>query len=204
MNYERFIFLEPPRAEQAIPPGLLHAYEKPGWIAQIKKNGTNSEIFISPEKEVFAYNRQGEKHKRWNFTEKTAAQFKKLPGKGWYVINAELLHSKVKGLRDVNYIHDVLVDDGEYLGGTTYASRYARLQRLFFNPHMKSTPGYWILDEHTWLARNFRGNFAKVFAGLTSDEDEGLVLKNLEGILQAKANGGWTVKCRRNTKNFGF
>lgn len=204
MIYDKFVYITPPRAEKAIPPGLLSAYEKPGWIAQAKKNGANSVIFVSPEKEVFAYNRHGEKHKKWTFTKETAKSFAALPGKGWYVINAELLHAKVKGLRDINYIHDILVDDGEYLGGTSYASRYVRLQNLFFNQTMSVTPTHWILNKNTWLARNFRDNFRQAFDSLKSDEDEGLVLKNMNGILHPKSNNGWTVKCRRNTKNFGF
>lgn len=204
MIYDKFTFIEPPRAEKAIPPSLLKAYEMPGWVAQAKKNGTNSVIFISPDKEMFAYNRHGVKHKNWSFDKDNSQAFRNLPGKGWYVINAELLHAKVKGLRDVNYIHDILVDDGEYLCGTSYASRYVRLQNLFFNQAMKAVPTHWILNKYTWLARNFRDNFRDAFDSLKSDEDEGLVLKNMNGILQSKSNNGWTVKCRRNTKNFGF
>jgi hypothetical protein len=203
-EFNKFMFLAPPRAEKAIMPSMLPFYQKPNWIAQAKKNGTNSVIYVSPDKEVFAYNRHGERHKAWEFTEATSKIFKNLPGEGWYAINAELLHNKVKGIRNINYIHDILVCDGQYLGGTTYAHRYCLLQTLFFHEHMKSTPTHWILDKHTWLARNFRDNFSGVFASLTTDVDEGIVLKNMEGILQPARNNGWTVKCRKPTKNFSF
>ncbi len=202
MIYDRFIYITPPRAEKAIPSRLLFFYEQRGFICQIKKNGTNSVIFVSPDKEVFAYNRHGERHKQWHFTEKTNRIFRNLPGRGWYVINAELIHAKVKGMRDINYIHDILVEDGVYLNDETYAQRYARLARLFLNDNStKMVEGYWILDDHTWLARNFRSDFKKIYDSLTSEEDEGLVLKDICGKMNSK---GWTVKCRVSHKNYSF
>lgn len=147
--------------------------------------------------------RHNNEHKQWQFTPPTAAIFKSLPGKGWYVINAELLHSKVVGLRDINYIHDILVEDGEYLLGTTYAQRYARLLMLFLKGQ-EQTESHFVLDDHTWLAKNHKGSFKSLFKSLDRPEDEGLVLKNPEGKLAPKDNSGWTVKCRRPQKNFGF
>lgn len=204
MRYEKFTYIFPPRAETAIPPNLLKAYQRKHWTAQVKKNGTNSVIFVSPEKKVFAMGRHNNDHKQWSFTPETAAIFKALPGKGWYVINAELLHSKVSGIRDINYIHDILVDDGEYLLGTTYAQRYSRLLMLFLHDTATTTYSHFVLDKHTWLARNHDGSFAELYDSLTNPEDEGIVLKNMLGRLAIKGNGGWTVKCRRPHKNFEF
>lgn len=209
MKYDKFTYIYPPRAENAIPPALLKSYEGRGWIAQVKKNGTNSVIFSSPEKDVFAMNRHAEKHGQWD-TEKDPAPeatkmiFRKLPGKGWYVLNAELLHSKVSGIRNINYVHDILVEDGEYLVGTTYAERYARLLMLFLHSPVAETASHWVLDDHTWLAKNHREGFYGLYKGLTAPEDEGIVLKKMDGRLAPRDNRGWTVKCRRPQKNFGF
>lgn len=202
MNYDNPTYLFPPRAEHAIPPALLGSYERKGWFAQVKKNGTNSVIFVSPSKDVYAMGRNNNQHKQWQFTPESAAIFKTLPGKGWNVINAELLHSKVVGLRDINYIHDILVEDGQYLLGTTYAQRYARLLMLFLKGKEESTPSHFILNNHAWLAKNHRDSFKALFQSLDKPEDEGLVLKNPEGKLAARDNSGWTVKCRRPHKNF--
>jgi len=204
MRYDKFRYLYPPRAENAIPAALLNSYERRKWVAQIKKNGTNSVIFVSPEKKVFAMNRHNADHKQWQFTPESEAIFKNLPGKGWYVINAELLHSKVRNLRDTNYIHDILVDDGEYLLGETYAQRYSRLQMRFLHPAAKGSKYYWILDEHTWLAKNVTESFYALYQSLTDPEDEGLVLKDPCGKLTIRDNRGWTVKCRYPHKNFSF
>jgi hypothetical protein len=204
MKYDKFTYIFPPRAESAIPPNLLKAYQRTNWIAQVKKNGTNSVIFVSPDKEVFAMGRHNNEHKQWNFTSESAAIFKAMPGKGWNVVNAELLHSKVPGIRDINYIHDILVEDGEYLIGTTYAERYSRLLMLFLHERHAPKTSHFILNENTWLARNHEGSFRKLFDSLTDPEDEGIVLKNMTGRLSPKDNSGWTVKCRRPHKNFEF
>src|ERR1700756_4000556 len=132
MEYDSFAYLTPPRTEAKIPPSLLSMYEEGGWLAQVKKNGTNSVIFVPPTREPFAYNRHGERHKAWEFDAESARFFKKLPGRNWYVFNAELLHSKVSGgPRNTNYLHDVLVYDGTYLLGRTYLERYNLLFKAF-------------------------------------------------------------------------
>lgn len=202
--YTKFTYLSPPRAENAIPPNLLKAYQRSNWVAQVKKNGTNSVIFVSPTKEVMAMGRHNNEHKLWQFTPESAAIFKALPGSGWYVLNAELMHSKVVGLRNINYLHDVLVENGEYLLGSTYAQRYARLLMLFLHGKPSGPSSHFILNEHTWLAKNHTGSFTDLFNSLTEIEDEGVVLKNMQGRLAPKDNSGWTVKCRRPQKNFGF
>jgi hypothetical protein len=203
MEYNTYTYLYPPRAEKAIPPDFLHVYEERKWWAQIKKNGTNHLIFISPEKELISRGRHKNELKMWSWQKapKLAAErFQSISGKGWNVINAELVDHKTKHIKNVNYIHDILVHDGVYLLGTTYAQRYAILQKLFLNNIVDSTESHHVLNEHTWLAKNIRSDFEKVFYSLTSDEDEGLVLKDPTGRLQI-SKAPWTVKCRKQTKN---
>jgi hypothetical protein len=183
-------------------------YEEGGWLAQAKKNGTNSVIFVPPDRKPFAYNRHGELHKVWKFDAESAHFFSKLPGKNWYVFNAELLHSKVSGgPRNTNYLHDVLVYDGSYLIGQTYIWRYSLLLKAFERHINAETDAYFVLDPQTWLAKNWLKGFKKVFKEkLDANEDEGLVLKNPSGRL-ATTDGHdapWMAKCRRPQKNFGF
>jgi hypothetical protein len=205
MKYDKFTYLYPPRAEDAIPTSLLKTYEhRKNWVAQVKKNGTNSVIFVNPKRDVFAMGRHNNEHKAWEFTPESAAIFKTMPGKGWYVFNAELMHSKVPGIRDTNYIHDILVEDGEYLLGTTYAQRYARLMMLLLKGKGEKTYSHYVLNEHTWLARNHPGSFMNLFQNLSGAEDEGIVLKNMQGKLVTKNNSVWTVKCRKPHKNFAY
>jgi hypothetical protein len=195
MRYAGFAYITPPRAEVKSPRSLLSSYQEKGWWAQIKKNGTNSMIFVGPDRLPFAYNRHGERHKQWAFTAASAAPFAALPGTGWYVLNAELLHSKVRGgPKDTNYVHDVLVADGVYLLGKSYAERYAMVRGLF-------VPGPNLL-----VAEYVSEGFGALFDSLSAGEDEGLVLKNPAGKLGTRdgSGAGWMVKCRRIHKNFGF
>lgn len=202
MIYKEFSPLLPPRAEVRVPSGLLGMYETRGWIAQHKKNGTYSVAYVSPDKEVTFLNRHLEPHKAWNPPPFAKEPYKALPGKGWYVVCAELLHSKVEGIRDVQFIHDILVADGEWLLGETYAQRYSRLLSLFLkNGDMEAS--HWVLDNNVWLARNLKSDFKAVFDSLTDPEDEGLVLKDPTAPL-VPGGGKWSVKCRRPHANFTF
>jgi hypothetical protein len=206
MKYDKFIYLYPPRAENAVPRSEVKRHNRmKGWIAQVKKNGTNNVIFVPPNRVPFGMGRENNQHKSgWEFTSESAEVFKSLPGNGWYVFVAELLHSKVSGLRDINYIHDILVDDGEYLLGSTYAQRYARLLMLFLKGKTEQTVSHYVLNDHTWLARNHKGDFLELFDSLTRPEDEGLVLKNTMSKLTTKNDKAWSVKHRRATKNFPY
>ncbi len=204
MKYNSPTFIKPPRAEQAIPSILFPLYEKRGYWGQIKKNGTNNIIAVSPDKQLTTWERHGNPHKLWSFTEASAAAFKSLPG-GWHVINTELMHSKTPGIKDTNYIHDILVHDGEFLVGTTYAQRYAILQKLFLNNAQGSTPSHWIINAHTWLARNFRESFQAIFAGIAEPKvDEGIILKDPNMTLSVNTNNSWLVKARVPHKNYSF
>lgn len=208
MRYENQAYLWPPRPDQAIPPTLLSYYENRGYVAQIKKNGTCSVIFVSPDKKVTAMSRHNDQHKAWQPTPAVMKRFADLPGKGWYVFVAELLHNKVPGIKNVNYIHDILVRDGEYLVGSTQAERQQILRDLFVKGDEERTYSHFILDEHTWLTIQYKAGFKKLFERLTADEDEGVVLKDPNAKLQIcsrqNSNNGGMVKCRKPHKNFSW
>jgi hypothetical protein len=212
MRYEKFEYLWPPRpnSKRACPPtGPMGVsfYERRGWQGQVKKNGTCNVIAISPEGEMVAMNRHHEEHKAWVPTRASCAAFADLPGNGWYVFVAELLHSKVPGIRDTNYIFDILVADGEYLVSKTFMERQDILNGLFPDA-IDETFSHRVIDSNTWVAKLLTGNFEEIFEGLDAPEDEGLVLKNpkatLEFCSRQDANAGWQVKCRKTHKNFSF
>jgi hypothetical protein len=211
MRYENFAYLWPPRPESAVAPRVLLSFEKRGWIAQVKKNGTCSVIFVAPDKTVSSMNRHNEDHKQWTATGDVMADFAKLPGTGWYVFVAELLHNKVANdkLRDINYVHDVLVADGEYLVGKTQEERQDILHDLLMTDDaVESARGHFIVSPHLWIPVEYDEGFTALFNGLTSDEDEGIVMKDpkqkLAFPMRQKANVAGQVKCRKPHKNFSF
>lgn len=205
------IYLFPPRPENSIPADRLDVYEAKGFVAQVKKNGTSNVIMVSPEREIRCYKRDNTEHKAWAITDKSGARFRQLPGQGWYVFAAELMHSKVHGIRDTNYIYDIMVNNGDYLVGTKFSDRQKILKRLFLRRrNIVETYSHYILDPNTWLSTVHDHGFYQLFTSLSKDEDEGLVLKDPDSALafcgRKDNNRDWQVKCRRNdiSPNFHF
>ena len=213
MNYDRYMFIPPPRPTSATHPAKLNLYDGHGWLAQSKLNGTYNVIAVGPKidengvflgTQIIATKRDGKKHVRWSFTEESARLFKQLPGKGWYVICAELRNDKTPHIKNINYIHDLIVADGECLVGKTYPERYALLLELFPEGKDKGL-GYAVLDEHTWLATTHASGFTSLYERFTkADECEGLVLKNTATKFTLGDTTLGMVKCRIPHKNYGF
>lgn len=206
ITYDRFMYLWPPRPENAIAQTLLGYYERKNWLAQVKMNGTCNVIAVSPNKEIIAMTRHNESHKLWSPNEDTYRDFASLPGKGWYVFTAELMHSKGNGLRNINYVHDILVNDGRYLTGSTMLDRQRMLTKIFDDGTRKvETISHRVITPSLWLAKNHI-LFTSLFEQLSNPEHEGIVMKNpnakLELCARASANSSWSVKSRKLHKNF--
>ncbi len=204
VDYNKLVYITPPRAEQAIPKTLLNIWESQKWIAQVKKNGTNTVIFVAPDKSLTFMGRHGNMLKAWQPTKDSSEIFKQLPDNSWYVINAELMNNKTKNVKNTFYIFDILVSNNKYLLGTTYAQRYKLLMDLFLKTDSKQEKSHFILNDNAWLARNIRNGFLKTFSSLNGDEDEGLVIKNPCGLLTVKDNHEWMIKCRRKVENKSY
>ncbi len=211
MKYTKYTYLYPPRPEKAIPPGLLSAYEDKGWVGQYKKNGTCNVTFVSPTKEITVMTRHNAKHKAWAPTEASNKFFKELPGNDWYVFVSELLHSKTPTIKDTHYIFDILVHNGEHLSGMTFIDRMDILASFITvddNGQTESTDSYWIVNPNVWIAKTLQLGFESAFKGITSPEDEGLVLKDpyakLKLPFKKNSNVGWMIKCRKAHSNYGF
>lgn len=206
MEYLSYTYLYPPRPRMPFPPERSSFFEKRDYWMQIKMNGTCSVIFVSPDKKITVKTRHGDaEHKAWRYNEAALSIFKTLPGTGWYVFVAELMHSKVPGLRDIFYVHEILVDNGNYLIGSTFEERQERLARLFLEgrtpPPM--TLSHYVLDEHTWLARNHKSGFPAVWEQIRKakkPEYEGAVYSDrfarLELCTRPESNVAWKKKSR--------
>lgn len=186
-------FLYPPRPEKAISPSLIQYYEDRGWIAQVKKNGTASVASVDENAEVEFWTRHKERHKAWVPTDEAKAFLRQFPRS---VFVFELLHSKGGGVRDTLYFFDVLVFEGRSLIGTTLHERLKLLKAIV--PDVG----------HLLMAHTYTQSLRFLYDNLTSPLDEGIVLKDpaatLRSCLKPSSNSGWQVKCRKETKNFGF
>ena len=208
MRYESYQYLYPPRPDHAISPELLDGLEGKGYVAQVKKNGTNTVLFVRPSTgELIAKTRHKDDHKLWSPNREYLKPFLALPGDGWYVFVAELLHSKVKDMRDILYVHDVLVINGTYLVGYSQDYRYERLRAMFL-PYADETDSHWVLTPHLWVAKQYRDGFKALYDSLENADDEGIVLKLAEQTLnfaiKPDSNNGGMLKSRKTHKNFTF
>lgn len=194
-------YITPPRADIAQDIDLLIKRELEGYWSEIKKNGTSSVIFVDPDRNVVGYNRHGEQHRAWQFTEPTAAIFKAIPGHDWFVFNGELLHNKTPTIKNQHYLYDVLVAEGIGLTGTTYEFRYQLLFDILAKGKTFEQPTpqtqFWRLDDYTSIARVYKSGFLGIFNKLTAKEDEGLVLRRPDGIYTGAKADDWMCKFRR-------
>jgi hypothetical protein len=169
-------------------------------IAQIKKNGTHSVVIVDPNRNVVGWNRHGEKHKAWQFTDETANIFTNIPGKNWFVFDGELIHNKTTSIKNQHYLYDILVCESIGLTGTPYNYRYQLLIDILM-PSIHNTSKneiqYWRIDEYTAIARNYSKNFEKLFNSLIAPEDEGIICRKPNGIYNGPNAETWMQKFRR-------
>lgn len=209
MKYDHYSYLWAPRPETAINSRHLGEMEKRGYIAQTKMNGTLSLIFVAPDKSIITRTRHNEPHKQWEATPDVMKAFTELPGDGWYVFVSELLHNKTKHIKEVNYLHDILVNNGEYLVGSTQQARQDILLDLFLAGNEDETMTHTIVNPNLWLTIEYESGFKELFDSLADrPECEGLVLKDpkarLQYCMRANSNVKGMVKCRKTTKNYSF
>jgi hypothetical protein len=214
-DYTSYSYEFPPRPELAVLVPNLSFYERRGYIAQVKKHGVCNVMDIDPDRNIIAMNRHRKEHVYWRPDAITQMPFLKLAG-GWYKFVTELLDRKVVGQRHINYINDILVADSERLIGTTFAERQALLRRLFPDAVIDISGNHYVIDSHTWLARNHtEGGLLALFNNVCHPdnlrihpEDEGLVLKNPKALLmlgiREASNSSWQRKLRRETTSKAF
>lgn len=200
--YTDWSFLFPPRPEKAITPSLLPSYEKMGFLAQYKMNGTCSLIGVSPTGTVHTLTRHNTPHKRWAITGKTKdiAAYGK-PGY-WTVFLAELLNDKTTDIKDTLYIFDILVNESVQLVGTTFEDRSKFLASIL--PHEDTgEASHFVVTPNILLAKSITSNLSEAFGNILSAGNkahEGLVIKNptvpLDLLFRTSNNQGWQLKTR--------
>lgn len=201
-QYTEYRYLFPPRPETKIARPMLGFYERRGYAAQKKKNGTCTMIFARGDDVIFK-TRHNDDHKLWVPKIDHINFFR--GSKHWNVYVAELLHSKVAGgPKDQLYIFDQLIRDGVSLVGKSFDNRYSVMRAAFGGT--EEDDQYRIANRIT-LAKCFHTNFEALFNNLKK-EDEGLVLKDpqapLKPCFKPDSNKSWQAKCRIASSNYSF
>lgn len=183
-------------------------YEKRGWIAQVKKNGTCTVIFARGDRVIFK-TRHNDDHKAWSPQPSHLAFFAGRPD--WNVYVGELLHSKGPLVKNHFYLFDILVSDGQELIGSTLPERQQILQQRFPSPKAdivgsRAGLGARMIAQDVSQAAPIANPLA-VWPTL-GPMDEGFVFKDpaakLAACIVPSSNGVWQVKTRRPHPNYSF
>lgn len=206
MTYDSYMYIWPPRPEAKIPAAMTNFYDKRGWVSQAKLNGTCTVIFTNGE-DCIIKTRHNEDHKAWEPKKEHVDFFKSTARNGkWNVFVAELMHSKGPLLKDMLYVFDIIVNDGQRMTGSTFAERQALLEQLIPG---EETDLWYEHSKQIVRARNHIGGSRALYDRITAiPYVEGLVMKDPKARLdlcnRQDNNTGWQVKCRKVTKNYGF
>lgn len=201
MVIKDFKYFYPERA------GLIHKdqlgmfTDDPKWIAEPKYNGSRLQLHHLPDGTWQFWNRHGQKMS-YNPTPELLKDLNGLGLKGYWLLDGEMRHNKVKGVRNRVVFYDVFVADGHILNTQTFQERRLILETLF---HYNGPDVGDILD----LAPQFDTDFLKKFEGYLPDaEIEGLVLKNLNGKLNlgrtSSPKSTWQLKVRKANNSVRF
>ena len=174
---------------------LVHKMsENPDYVGEIKFNGQRLVLHVIDGEPQF-WGRHGDILTYKPSESVLSAIKEKIPCEGYYIFDGELRHNKVPGVRDKIVLWDVFA----WAGRTTrssYAVRREFLKSLNLDTDMDSTL---ILIEQCEC--NFKETFDRLIT--ESDEFEGIVMKNLKGVLNlgrtGAKNSDWMFKIRRTT-----
>ena len=215
--YKEFRPIFPPHPAAKWKPEDLGAVS--GYVAQYKYDDWRALTFIFPDGDIQFYGRNRARLARYRPPAGMIQALRSLKyerGK-FQVLDGGLLHYKTERVKDTLVLWDVLVHNGEYLIGTTFAQRYRILEE------MTGQPKHWIhltagelripvalqIAKYLWLAPVFTSNFVELYRNASQlPEVEGLVLKNpnapLERALQRDGNAAWMLRARKPEIHYRF
>ena len=228
---ERYIF--PPRPlHDPVPYDKIGMYSRYSWKAQVKYNDKRSEISIS-NGSVELFNRHKSKHKTFVLTAElreelltVARDVLGLDVSQWSYLDGGLLDGKNRHISGLIVLWDILVREGDWLVGSTYAERYewllVRAMAAGGKPFLVKINGQEFdfgikLSEHVFLPR-LLNDYATVWefvqavnkaAGWKGPGDgepvvEGVILKDPCGVLKpdngkSENNNDWSARSRVRT-----
>lgn len=211
MKYKAFNYIYPPRPSNAIPNSVLDEWDNNIMLAQPKMNGSNCVIFMN-ETQLFVMNRHEQRLTNFRIPKEEILQLHR--GTGWMVINGEYLNkSKIDETGQVfNHklvIFDILVNDSDYLVGSTFHQRVQILDDLY-GTNQSDKEYLFSVSPSVYRVKSYDTGFSDLFNSLTSRGSlvEGIVMKRKGAKLEigntASNNTKSQVKCRVATKNYRF
>jgi len=189
----KYFYPEKPKLLVRGQPMFKKLSEHPLWIAEPKYNGQRVQLHLLDGEATF-WGRQGEPLKYKPSNGVLEAIKNTLPQVGYYLLDGELRHNKVKGVKDKIVFWDVFIHNKKLQTESPYWVRRSLLLDLLKINDL----------EVISLIKQYTNNFEKAFNNLMPFEEfEGLVLKNTQGKLNLGAKSGpesrWMFKVRKET-----
>jgi ATP-dependent DNA ligase len=201
MRIENFtyFFPEKPRLMSINSPLFEIMSKSNDWVAEKKWNGNRLQLHVLPGREFQFWNRHGEK---LNYTpsEEVEDVLNCFPWpKGYCLLDGELRHNKVVGVKHLIVLYDVFIWDRKLLTGLTFRERRREYLENIIGY------GYSSISVPEWYYHGFGYAFNEV---IDDPEIEGLVIKNLNGKLslgRASASSSlWMWKVRKESGRYRF
>lgn len=202
--YLKARFVYPPRPEYPVPPTELDGLTGDRFMAQAKLDGSCCVVVLDGSG-AEVWNRHKER-----FAKPPTVDLASLHrGNGLMVLVGEFMNKSKKdetGRKLEGFvIHDLLAYDGVHLVGSTFAERWAIIERLY--PGEDRGPALVRIAEGLYRVKAVTEGFGRFYETLTRyDAYEGVVLKRHDGRLDAglseKSCSTIQLKCRRSTKNY--
>lgn len=209
-----FKYIYPPRAETKSPPSGLKTYERMGFIAQPKLNGSCGVLFLDGLGTARLMGRHNNDFARVTIDKGDLKSLHR--GAGYMVLVGEYMNKSQKDgnkkpFNDVFVIFDIIVYNGKQLIGTTFLERQELIETLYpsygYDKHFDDYIQY--VSPSVYRVNNFTTGFDSLFGKIVSTQMyEGFVLKRpdgkLENGLREANNTGWQLKIRKPTKNYKY
>lgn len=208
-DYDSMKYIYPPRPSTVAPPSGLKTYERMGFVAQPKMNGSCAVLFLDGTT-ARSMGRHNNTFAREIISKENLKTLHR--GAGWMVVVGEYMNKSQKNSKGKPFtgfvVFDILVHNGKHLLGTTFLERQKLLDTLF--PLGNSYDDY--IDEvgtSAYRVKNIASNFVESWNRITRTQMyEGFVLKRPDGILEngfrEANNTGWQLKIRKPTKNYKY
>jgi ATP-dependent DNA ligase len=197
MEIEKFTFFYPEKPRMISSDGNLFDLlsKKREVVAEKKYNGIRLQLHFMPDGSFQFWNRHNVRLQYLPGQELSEAM-DQLGLEGYNVLDGELRHGKVKGVKHKIVLFDVFVFQNQLLVDKPFFYRRGLLEKLVYADNLQ-------------LVQQYRDNFRGVFEFVTREpEIEGLVLKNKTGYLDFGLKSGalskWMWKVRRPSKKQRF
>ncbi len=215
MKYNKFIYLYPPRPENAICPEELDSWDNSSMIGQIKTNGSNTLIFTNgSDVKIMGRHKQILSNIQISQREIIESLYNPLNLNGkWLVLNAECLNKNKLAEDNSSFnqkliLFDILVYNSDYLVGRTFKERINLLDNLYGRVDSEKEYLYKI-SKNIYRVKSYESGFSNLFNKFTPvDLVEGVVLKRANAKLEVAAsktnNSRSQVKCRKSSRNYKY